>query len=137
MPWSVAQVNAPVTADARHHAHDQADTVDATPIATWGDEREAQIRQAIGIGRHPIVFGSMVDWAYTRLGCDWTPQEPLGPVAGGHAQLVVGYDAEGVHVLNSWGPGWGVGGLARLTWRFARSHLRDLYVIRKVRRLAS
>jgi hypothetical protein len=42
--------------------------------------------------------------------------EPSGVPAGGHAFAIVGYDAEGFWVLNSWGPQWGRGGLAH--WRY-------------------
>ncbi|WP_210334952.1 C1 family peptidase [Mesorhizobium mediterraneum] len=42
--------------------------------------------------------------------------EPGGATAGGHAFAIVGYDADGFWVLNSWGPGWGNGGLAH--WRY-------------------
>lgn len=35
---------------------------------------------------------------------------------GGHAVLCVGYDQEGVWILNSWGPKWGQGGFAHIGW---------------------
>lgn len=35
---------------------------------------------------------------------------------GGHAVLGVGYDQEGVWILNSWGPKWGQGGFAHIWW---------------------
>jgi len=35
---------------------------------------------------------------------------------GGHAVLCVGYDPEGVWILNSWGSKWGQGGFAHLSW---------------------
>ncbi len=37
-------------------------------------------------------------------------------ITGGHAFAVVGYDASGFWVQNSWGPGWGDGGTA--LWRY-------------------
>ncbi|MCC6556237.1 MAG: C1 family peptidase [Polyangiaceae bacterium] len=33
---------------------------------------------------------------------------------GGHAFVIVGYDAEGFWIQNSWGPGWGKAGFGRL-----------------------
>lgn len=33
---------------------------------------------------------------------------------GGHAFAIVGYDRQGLWIQNSWGPGWGSGGLARI-----------------------
>ena len=35
---------------------------------------------------------------------------------GGHAVLCVGYDKEGVWILNSWGSKWGQGGFAHIWW---------------------
>jgi hypothetical protein len=35
---------------------------------------------------------------------------------GGHAFAIVGYDGEGFWIQNSWGPTWGSGGLARLSY---------------------
>ena len=42
--------------------------------------------------------------------------EPGGVPAGGHAFAIVGYDADGFWVLNSWGEGWGNDGIAH--WRY-------------------
>jgi hypothetical protein len=35
---------------------------------------------------------------------------------GGHAFAIVGYDREGLWIQNSWGPDWGSGGLARVSY---------------------
>jgi len=35
---------------------------------------------------------------------------------GGHAFAIVGYDRQGFWIQNSWGPKWGTGGLARLSY---------------------
>lgn len=37
-------------------------------------------------------------------------------VIGGHAFAIVGYDRRGFWIQNSWGPKWGSGGLARLSY---------------------
>ena len=42
--------------------------------------------------------------------------EPSADEIGGHAFALVGYDDEGFWVQNSWGPGWGVKGVA--LWRY-------------------
>lgn len=42
--------------------------------------------------------------------------QPSSTPEGGHAFCIVGYDAEGFIVQNSWGPKWGSGGLA--LWRY-------------------
>lgn len=42
--------------------------------------------------------------------------EPNGDPVGGHAFAIVGYDADGFWVLNSWGASWGTDGFAH--WRY-------------------
>jgi C1A family cysteine protease len=50
-----------------------------------------------------------------------------GQVAGGHEVCLVGLDVERRDVLavNSWGPGWGVGGFFRLRWEDLDRLLRE------------
>jgi hypothetical protein len=54
----------------------------------------------------PADFGALGSGIYTTV----------GPGAGMHALLVIGYDDPGGYwiVKNSWGPGWGVGGCGRV-----------------------
>lgn len=49
---------------------------------------------------------------------------------GGHAFAIVGYDANGFYVQNSWGPGWGNNGVA--LWRYEDwlENVRDAWVLR-------
>lgn len=65
----------------------------------------------------PVIVG--VAWYEAMF--DPTPEgllEPGGEVVGGHEVALVGLDvaAETVTLLNSWGPGWGAGGTARMRW---------------------
>jgi hypothetical protein len=61
-------------------------------------------------GRHPVVFGTIVDQSFMDLSDD-TPWSPSGLVVGGHAMVVVGYlQALGFIVKNSWGSDWGANG---------------------------
>lgn len=62
------------------------------------------------------------------LGCNWyermfTPDSsgylhPEGEISGGHAIMIRGVNVKdrSVTVHNSWGPDWGKGGLAKMTW---------------------
>lgn len=43
-------------------------------------------------------------------------QSTTARTVGGHAVLCVGYDQDGVWVLNSWGAKWGRGGFAHIKW---------------------
>lgn len=116
--------------EVRHHAHDQRSAVQEHGILT-----DEQTRAAIAAG-YPVVFGAYVDEAYQRLD-RWEPVAFDGPVAGGHAQVALGYGLDGVTVLNSWGSGWGTGGLALLSWRCWATQCRDKRAIELVRRTTS
>lgn len=54
---------------------------------------------------------------------------PSEPLSGGHAFVIVGYDQIGFHVLSSWGPGWGTGGIARLSYADWLSNAMDAWVV--------
>lgn len=49
---------------------------------------------------------------------------------GGHAFAIVGYDANGFWVQNSWGPSWGKRGIALWTYEDWQDNVRDAWVIR-------
>ena len=46
-----------------------------------------------------------------------------------HAFAIVGYDAEGFWVQNSWGKGWGAGGLAHWSYRDWAANIEDAWVL--------
>jgi hypothetical protein len=54
---------------------------------------------------------------------------PGGAPAGGHAFAIVGYDAEGFWVLNSWGPEWGTNGTAHWSYQDWASTMMDAWVL--------
>jgi hypothetical protein len=49
---------------------------------------------------------------------------------GGHAFAVVAYDRQGLWIQNSWGPGWGSGGLGHLSYDDWLANGTDLWVAR-------
>ncbi|MER9304241.1 C1 family peptidase [Mesorhizobium sp. M0496] len=55
--------------------------------------------------------------------------KPGGESAGGHAFALVGYDAEGFWVLNSWGSGWGRGGIAHWLYEDWAATMMDAWVL--------
>ncbi len=60
---------------------------------------------------------------------DWViPFRKAAPSDGGHAFAIVGYDARGFLVHNSWGEDWGDGGLATLTYADWLEHAMDCWV---------
>ena len=74
------------------------------------------IQQAI-LAFGPVVVGMSWDqaWFSPRLG---VLPAPSGISAGGHAILAIGWDARGLHLRNSWGPRWGLGGDCFLPWAY-------------------
>jgi len=49
---------------------------------------------------------------------------------GGHAFAIVGYNADGFWVQNSWGRGWGRGGFALWTYEDWQKNIMDAWVVR-------
>ena len=56
------------------------------------------------------------------------PFRAAKPSDGGHAFAIVGYTPEGFIVQNSWGKGWGTGGLALLSYQDWTEHAMDCWV---------
>jgi hypothetical protein len=56
------------------------------------------------------------------------PPRAAKPSDGGHAFAIVGYTPEGFIVQNSWGKGWGTGGLALLSYQDWTEHAMDCWV---------
>ena len=56
------------------------------------------------------------------------PVRDAKPNDGGHAFAIVGYTPEGFIVRNSWGKGWGTGGLALLSYQDWTRHAMDCWV---------
>ena len=55
----------------------------------------------------------------------------MGPTRlGGHAFAIVGYDEQGFWLQNSWGPAWGKGGFAHLTYDDWLANGTDVWVAR-------
>ncbi|HBG06593.1 MAG: peptidase C1 [Geobacteraceae bacterium GWC2_58_44] len=51
-------------------------------------------------------------------------------IIGGHAFAIVAYDEEGLWIQNSWGPGWGKGGFARISYDDWLANGSDIWVAR-------
>jgi hypothetical protein len=99
-------------------------------IFEQGDARCDAVKQAIANG-HGVVFGADVGRKFTSNSFDPTkPTDPrAGERAGGHAMLLVAYDAEGVTLINSWGLGWGASGFCKVSWEFIANGMRDVWVV--------
>lgn len=84
-------------------------------ITETGEDRIEALLAALR-AKHPVVFGTLVDRDFQRLSDEGPVGIPKGATVGGHAMMLVGYDsAKGFLVKNSWGSGWGEGGLAYMS----------------------
>jgi hypothetical protein len=90
-------------------------TVDAWYRIPSGGDVVGGLKQALARGYLPI-FAMQVDAKFEQIGSG-IYDGPGGKILGNHAQVVVGYSAivDAFMVLNSWGDGFGDGGLAWIT----------------------
>ncbi|MCV0394777.1 MAG: C1 family peptidase [Rhizobiaceae bacterium] len=65
-------------------------------------------------------------WNAVRSGDEQIEYRP-GAI-GGHAFAIVGYDADGLWIQNSWGEDWGAGGLARISYDDWLANGTDVWV---------
>lgn len=76
------------------------------------------VRRALAAG-HPVVAGWRIDEAFTKPDGPFDVDVITGPIIGGHAMLIDGYDALDLFdLLNSWGPDWRDQGRVRVTAAF-------------------
>ena len=75
------------------------------------------------VGMHAAMSEVGVLYATAQVHAGWSNVQPgdedikySEEVIGGHAFAIVGYDRRGFWIQNSWGPAWGSGGLARLSY---------------------
>jgi hypothetical protein len=84
---------------------------------------------------HPVAVGLRITEQWDRAGARL--DAPEGPATGGHAVLLVGYDAPARlwRVRNSWGTDWGEGGYAWLPWAWtAPPWCGEAWSLRAIRR---
>lgn len=82
-------------------------------------------------GGYAVVCGADVSKSFARD--EFDPRTPIDPaageLAGGHAFLLGGYDADGFFLMNSWGRSWGDGGWCKVTNDFVGNRTRDRWVV--------
>jgi hypothetical protein len=132
--WNPSLVLTGMSAEERMHAYDQRYSIQEYAITagvTAGSRMDA-VRHALAL-RYPVIFGANVDQAF--LDCrDWMPQRLSGRPLGGHAMVAIGYEEDGIVVLNSWGHDWGMGGIGMIAWD---APIRDTRAVQIVRRPSS
>lgn len=82
-------------------------------------QRVDDMKRALSLG-HPCVVGVTIDEAFEDMDGPRVVRD-LGPSVGGHAMCVVGFDADGVLLVNSWNTGYRDGGYVTLSWDLVAS----------------
>jgi hypothetical protein len=84
-------------------------------IIATGEDRLEEILAALR-ANHPVVFGTLINGAFTRLENGGPVSRPSGSTEGGHAMIIVGYiTGKGFIIKNSWGSTWGDYGFCIMT----------------------
>ncbi|MDR7273896.1 IPT/TIG domain-containing protein [Catenuloplanes atrovinosus] len=93
-----------------------------------GTNAQAAVKQALASGQ-PVAIGFPVyrDFMYLRSHTNYGTT--TGTSLGGHMVALLGYDATGVWIRNSWGTGWGNGGDAHLSWSFVQTAVNGAYTV--------
>lgn len=111
--------------------------------ATWGRPSVAAIKNAIDHGR-PVVFSSKITEEWMNLEGPLEQQRYRGRLrptytlagtaeqGGQHTQWICGYSRNGLHVVNSYGVGWGDNGIGLLPIDVAAN---DIYMAFEIIRI--
>jgi hypothetical protein len=105
-------------------------------IADWRRvdiSNEVEVKSQITSG-FPVVIGMYIDHSFQNLSGNNVYRGRTGPLTGGHAMVVVGYDdGRGAYkVLNSWGASWGDGGFGWISYNAFANQVREAYTAQDV-----
>ncbi len=96
--------------------------------AGQGANAQALIEQSLAAG-DPVDLALEVYANFEALGPNQVYTASAGADMGGHMLTGVGYNATGVIVRNSWGPGWGTNGDATIAWSYINQYIEDAYAV--------
>lgn len=105
-------------------------------IADWRRvdvSNEVEVKSQIASG-FPVIIGMYIDHSFQNLSSRVVYKGRSGPLIGGHAMVVVGYDdGRGAYkVLNSWGTNWGDGGFGWISYSAFANQVREAYTAQDV-----
>ncbi len=100
------------------------------------------------VAMHAAIAEVGILYATATVHAGWEKVDANGDIPfestplGGHAFAIVAYDVAGFWIQNSWGPGWGVRGFARMSYDDWLANGTDVWVARlgaavELRKLAS
>jgi len=98
----------------------------------WSEQKTAKldtIRGYLAAGQPVIVAVPVYQSFYGNAAQTIGPHTDGERYYGGHALLLVGYDADGFWALNSWGPSWGHDGFAYLSNEFVKQEAWEGWVV--------
>lgn len=87
-----------------------------------------QIKAHLAAGR-PVVLGVAVYASMRSAGAVIGPPKSGDAFVGWHAVTAVGYDAQGILIVNSWGTRWGDRGYATLTDAFVQGYVCEAWIM--------
>lgn len=98
-------------------------------ITSVDDMRVLDVQKALAM-RYLVVFGTTLDERFP----DVTTQV-IGPMTGtpigGHAMALAAYNRDYLIAVNSWGRGWGMGGMCKLSYDWLKwPATRDLWIVK-------
>lgn len=109
-PFDVSKITDKPDEEVARNAFDQRTVTGYRVIKQTGSARVREIKAALAQG-YALVYGQAVDEAFCEFTGKGVLGRPRGDIVGRHMQTIVGYDGDRFRVLNSWGTGWGDGGL--------------------------
>ncbi|OJF10866.1 IPT/TIG domain-containing protein [Couchioplanes caeruleus] len=96
--------------------------------ANQGVAAQASIKEALAAGA-PVTLGVPIYQDFTRLRSHSLYTSTRGGIRGYHQMAVFGYDAQGIHVRNSWGQDWGNRGDVKLSWAFVNEQAISAHAV--------
>ncbi|MFI5839159.1 IPT/TIG domain-containing protein [Catenuloplanes sp. NPDC051500] len=96
--------------------------------ANQGANAQTAVKEALASGQ-PVAIGFPVYQDFMNLRSHTNYTTTSGTSLGGHMVALMGYDATGVIIRNSWGTGWGNSGDAHLSWSFVQTAVNGAYTV--------
>lgn len=108
-----------------------------TPLNT-GSGIDADVKQAVSSGE-PVVITINVHKSWMNISAadaasyKYMPgDDSSDPIEGSHEVAIIGYDAQGVRIENSWNTTWGDGGYINVSWAYLEQEVLEANAVGKL-----